>query len=64
MTLADYEADLEQTKDETAKLMGHANHNQKIRYHLKMKEENVALKQELRVQTSRILLPFFRQTVI
>merc|ERR1719305_494863 len=45
--LAVYEADLESTKDEQAKMMGHANHKQKVKYHLKIKDENAQLRKDV-----------------
>lgn len=42
---------MERTSDQHARLIGHANQKQKIRYTLRLKEENIALRQELhRVQ--------------
>jgi len=52
--LIDNEADLEHTKDENAKLMGHTNHKQKVHYHIKIKDENAQLKQEL-TKTKQLL---------
>jgi len=45
--LALFEAEMEQTNHESAKLMGHANHKQKVQYHVKVKEENVELKKQV-----------------
>merc|ERR1712232_514017 len=39
--------DLERVADQHAKLMGHTNQKQKIRYTLRLKEESIALRQEL-----------------
>lgn len=46
-TLAEYEADLEHEKHENAKQMGHANHKQKVQYHIKVKDENMQLKKDI-----------------
>merc|ERR1719503_79315 len=41
------EGDLERVADQHATLMGHTNQKQKIRYTLRLKEESIALRQEL-----------------
>jgi len=45
-TVAELEAALEATRNETAGLMGHNNHKQKVEYHKKIKEENSKLMSE------------------
>lgn len=39
--LAEYEAELENAKEDSAKMMGHSNHRQKLKYMEKLKDENV-----------------------
>jgi hypothetical protein len=52
--LGDFEVDLENTKEENAKLAGHTNHKQKVKYHLKVKEENTQLKQQVSELRQRV----------
>merc|ERR1719460_1704912 len=40
-SLAEYEAELENAKEDSAKMMGHTNHKQKLKYMEKLKDENV-----------------------
>eukprot|EP00930_Biecheleria_cincta_P073918 TRINITY_DN61178_c0_g1_i1.p1 TRINITY_DN61178_c0_g1~~TRINITY_DN61178_c0_g1_i1.p1 ORF type:complete len:565 (-),score=133.14 TRINITY_DN61178_c0_g1_i1:11-1705(-) len=47
-TVASFEQSLERVAGENAQLMGHVNHKQKIRYTMKLKDENLRLREELR----------------
>merc|ERR1712139_373414 len=42
-TLQTFEEDMERVADQNAKLVGHVNHKQKIKYTMKLKEENMRL---------------------
>merc|ERR1719506_1930435 len=45
--LEEFEADLENTKHENAELASHNNHKQKVKYHMKIKEDKEALQKEV-----------------